>query len=62
MLLEIWDSLHTPNASLPTYCDLHILAREFVGRSTIELFPSSGLHKHSTHFPSEFEWLEVFFG
>ena len=31
-------------------------------RSTIEWFPSSGSHKHSTHFSGEFDWSKVFLG
>ena len=63
-LLQIWDNFYTPNARWLAYCDLHILSVRS-GRdlcSTIELFPSSGSHKHSTHFPDELYWSKVFLG
>ena len=48
--LGIWDNLHAPNTRWLDYCALHTLAWKFVRCSSIELFPSSGSHKQSTHF------------
>ena len=59
--LEIWDSLHTPNARWLAYCDLHNLARELWRCSTIDFPPCSGSHKLSAHFPGESDWSKVFF-
>ena len=61
MWLEVCDILHTPTTRWLAYCVLHILARVLGRCSTMELFPSSGSHKHSVHLPDEIYLVKVLF-
>ena len=52
---------HAPNARWLAYRGLHIWHEICGDTRLLGHPPSSGSHKQSTRFPSEFEWSTVFF-